>query len=163
MKVRLLVSLAFLVLPASALASTHPVIPSGNSGANQYIETLPNASGQGRDLVRTGPAGSGSASSGSPVLPARVTASLTRRGHDGRAAARFARATGPAGGRHRNSTASVSPGGPNPPSGSSPVSSVLSSLIGLSGGGGLGAALPIMLVLIAVWIAGLAIRRRRTT
>ena len=48
MKVRLLVSLTLLVFPASALASTHPVIPSGNSGANEYIETLPNASGQGR-------------------------------------------------------------------------------------------------------------------
>ena len=167
MKVRLLVSLTLLVFPASALASTHPVIPSGNSGANEYIETLPNASGQGRAEVRTRssnhPSSSGTSSAGSGVLPARVASSLARHGHDGRAAARFARASGPAGARHRDLAASVSRGGPNPPAGSSPVSSILGSLTGLDGGGGLGAALPIMLVLIAVWIAGLAIRRRRTT
>jgi hypothetical protein len=162
MKVRFLVSLTLLVFPASALASTHPVIPSGNSGANEYIETLPNASGQGRAEVRTRPASSGTSRAGG-VLPARVTSSLGRRGHDGRAVARFVRATGPAGARHRDLPASVSLGGPNPPAGSSPVSSVLGSLTGLSGGGGLGAALPIMLVLIAAWVAGLAIRRRRTT
>jgi hypothetical protein len=167
MKVRLLVSLALLVFPASALASTHPVIPPGNSGANQYIETLPSASGQGRADVRTPsgthPASSGTSSVGSPVLPTPVASSLARRGHDGRAAARFARATGPSGARHRDLAVSRSPGGPKPPAGSSPVSTVLGSLTGLSGGGGLGAALPIILVLIAVWIAGLAIRRRRTT
>jgi hypothetical protein len=167
MKVRLLVSLALLVFPASALASTHPVIPSGNSGANEYIETLPNASGQGRaeghTPSSTHPASSGTSSVGSPVLPTPVASSLARRGHDGRATARFARATGPSGARHRDLPTSVSVGGPKPPAGSSAVSSVLGSLTGLSGGGGLGAALPIMLVLIAVWIAGLTIRRRRTT
>jgi hypothetical protein len=168
MKVRLLVSLALLVFPASALASTHPVIPSGNSGANEYIETLPSASGQGRAEVRPPsnphPASSGTSTVGSPALPTPVASSLARRGHDGRAAARFARATGPSGARHRDLPASVSQGGgPKPPAGSSPVSTVLGSLTGLSGGGGLGAALPIMLVLIAVWIAGLALRRRRTT
>jgi hypothetical protein len=168
MKVRLLVSLALLVFPASALASTHPVIPSGNSGANEYIETLPGASGQGRAEVRppssTHPSSSGTSTVGSsPVLPTPVASSLARRGRDGRAAATFARATGPSGARHRDLPVSVSLGGPKPPAGSSPVSTVLGSLTGLSGGGGLGAALPVMLVLIAVWIAGLVIRRRRTT
>jgi hypothetical protein len=160
MKVRLLASLALLVFPASALASTHPVIPSGNSAANEYIETLPVATGQG---VTGGHSRSGGGS-GSTTLPTHVVSSLTRRGHDGRAAARFARATVPVVARHRDRAAPGASGGaPGPPAGSSPVSSVLGSLTGLSGGGGLGAALPIMLVLIAVWIAGLAIRRRRTT
>jgi hypothetical protein len=182
MRARVAVIAAFLVLPAAALAlpagalvfpgvalaSTHPVIPVGNSGADQYIETVPSASGS-RPTVNPGHPGSPAFSSGGPnttaagsALPGRTTAALRARGRDGRGAARFARATSPQTARHRYIAGGVSSGGgANPPAGSSPVGSVLGSLTGLSGAGGLGAALPVVLGLSAVWIAGLAIRRRR--
>ena len=167
MKAFLAVVAALLVLPGAALASTHPVIPVSNSGVDQYIETVPGASGP-RATVNPRHPGSGafsgqtgSATSGS-TLPTTVNRALRHSGHAGRGADRFARNTAPAV-HHRHIAGGTASGSGNPPSsGSSGVGSVLGSLAGLNGGGGLGAVLPIVLVLSAVWIGGVAIRRRRT-
>jgi hypothetical protein len=183
-------ALALLAMPTTAAAYSHQqtIAPPGNSGVQQYVETIPTAhGGQPTSSVHEGggpghPQGGGSGPAGGGPGGGSAISSSTQRALDsqgttGRAAAAFIRATAPSGARSTtrasgngstNSNGAHGNNGSNAAStrggGASPASSVFHSLTGVSGNGGLGALLPIILVGSLLVMAGLAIvRRRRTT
>ncbi len=162
---------AALVLPASASAITYTVIPPSNSGGDQYVESVPTASGnRSSRVVAKGESGVHRASSASgPITPA-TQAALVRQGRVGRKAAALARATAPAN-VHRSAVGGVvsgggssgggSSGGGASGGGSSPVGTLVGSLVGAGSDGGLGVALPVALIVTALGVSAVAVRRRR--
>lgn len=166
--VRALVVVAVLSLavPAGAAAKVHPYIPPGNSGANQYVESIPTAGGS--DSTRSV---TQSPATGSALAPATQSA-LRRAGPAGRATAEIANATAPARLRHRRDVSPTGPGGGASGPGSfgaggasgstaagSPAGAVLKSLFGLQGQGG---AVPAILVTAALVLGASRLWRRRT-
>jgi hypothetical protein len=158
------VSACFGATPALAPAQTS-LAPPGASGVDEYLETIPEAGGN-RPIQ-----GSGTSKS---ALTATQRHQLERLGPDGRAAAALAEATGPTpqspgktstpGGKTSASSGQVLPqsgDGPNA-SGDSGFFATLTRSFGGSGGG-LGAALPTLLLVSALAVAVLGVRRRRPT
>lgn len=168
-----------LAMPTPAVAMAQEAIPPGNSGVNQYRETLPAPDG-GRPTVDTRPR------SPSRVLGERDAKRLESYGADGRAAAELAAATAPivavveerTGNGSRGSAAEVieevrpglpggSPASPDAPvqaeltSASSPLGEVLGQATGVSSSGGIGVWLPLVLLLATGVAAGYALARRR--
>src|SRR5947209_12491732 len=98
MRAFIVVALVVLGLPASAVASKQPyitLVPPGNSGANQYVENVPTASGNGSTSNLTQPSGPGGSRGG--ALPASTQTALAHQGANGVRAAAIAAATAPAG------------------------------------------------------------------
>ena len=164
--------LAAVMLPASAAAKNRVLAPPGNSGVNQYDESVPTAAGNQPTntlhpgtRVPGGPGGGGGR--GSAISPSTQRA-LDRQGAAGRAAAALALATAPGAAHRRPSgqtngagraAGSAAPAG----AGFSPVKSLIKAFTG-SASGGLGPLLPILLVVSALGAMALAIiRRRRAT
>jgi hypothetical protein len=154
-----------LALPAASAAKLQPYIPPGNSGANEYIESVPTAAGDNATGNVIQSEGTGSS------LPPSTQSALVSQGRDGRATAALANATAPAklrnhrrhvaaGGGGGGSTGAGSSGAP-PSSGGSPAASVLKSLFGLQGQGG--ALLPVILILAALALGAERMWRRRTS
>jgi hypothetical protein len=166
---------------ALALAGGAPaqqtIAPPGNSGVDQYFETVPGAGGN-LAVHRTPPASGGSTGS------APGARGLARFGRDGQAAAALAAATAPARSGHAGAGARPGAGaGPGPgtrgggtpgggsaaPSASAAVpqaSGSTSAVLGVLSGsdqGGLGLVLPILLLgaLVAAVALGVLRRRRR--
>jgi|SRR5579884_1198490 len=173
MRIFLLGALVALALPATALAKGNPVlipiVPPGNSGADQYVENVPTPAG-GQPTSGVGAHGHAGSGAVSPIAPG-TQAALQRDGRDGRQLSALTRATAPSHShRHTGAVAGAAGGGSGPGSGGSggsgsggsPVSSVLRSVVGGSSGGGagMGTLLPIILGLCAVGVGGLALRRR---
>jgi hypothetical protein len=169
MSVRPLLIAAVLVvaLPASASAKLRPYIPPGNSGANEYVESVPTAGGDNstRNVISSG-------DQGSALAPATQRA-LKRAGADGRAAAAIANATAPRS-RHQHRGVQVGAGGGggtagggggagSSASGASAVGGVLRSLVGLQGPGGLGGVLPAILIATVLAFGAGRVWRRRTS
>ena len=182
------VAVLLAVLPAaSARARVHTIAPPGNSGVNQYVESVPTAKGSqptstihpqgggGGSGRGPGAAGSGGTSSGAGVIPASTARALSRLGTTGAAAAAFALATAPrrvghrarpvAGTTNQAAGRTASSGGSAATSGgSAPTSSVVKALTGsASGDTGLGVLLPVILVVSALAAAAMSIARRRRT
>jgi hypothetical protein len=166
-------------LPAAAGAAGRPLVPQGNSGANQYVESIPTAGGQ-RSTISVGPnqTGSSGSSSSSSILTPAVRAALASQGHDGRQTAALARAYAPAtGSRGRSRGGSVltgggssgagsgggdaPTGGTHAGTGSSPSALLVRSVTGFGGQGGLGPGLSAVLLLSALGAGVLAVLRRR--
>jgi hypothetical protein len=164
-----LVALAVVLaaLPSAAQAHSRPVVPQGNSGADQYVEIIPTAGG-GRPshTVHTG----GRRSGGPGALSAGTQQAMSSQGSLGAQAARFAQATAPpnvavshakATSRRRGSAhpssrrAQAAPATTVPAVPASASSTVIDSLTGGSGGG-VGVALPIVL---AATLAGVVLIR----
>jgi len=186
--------IAILALPASAAAKghTHTIAPPGDSGVQQYVETIPTArGGQPTSSVHRGGSGSGhsrgggggsgasggGSGGGSAISPSTQRA-LDSQGADGRAAAAVLSATAPTGAGSTTSgqgaggsatsgggsTKSGSNAGGSPGNGASPASAVFHTLTGSTSSGGLGSLLPIILVGSLLAVTALAVlRRRRTT
>lgn len=174
MKIALLTTLAVLTFPAAAMASWAPYVPPGNSGANQYIESVPSASGNtSTGTVRSHRPSSGKALAAQPgpVSP-RTEAALLAAGHAGRVTAVLASTTGPRGltgssAPHRTtkkrsgvaaSSSGSSSGGGTGSTGSSGAGSVLAAVTGASGASDL---LPFILAVSALALAAIALLRRR--
>jgi hypothetical protein len=142
----------FAVSPALAKKT---VAPPGVSGASQYQEDVPTASGS-EPLTNVKPG------SGKGTLPTPVAKQLGSDGAAGRAAAAVAEATAPAKHarpaprRHRTPTDVIA----LTASGSGAISGVAASLSGSRGG--MGVLLPIVLVASALAVALTAWRRRRS-
>jgi hypothetical protein len=162
-----LVALA-LLLPSAALAQTPETnAPPGNSGIDEYLETVPNPTGD----APAPPADGG----GGVPLPSRAREELEDLGADGKAVAALAEQTGGprrevAGERARGDRARgdrahgvpVVPGSET--RGDSPVGAALSAAFGPDdGGGGLGILLPVILVVTLLGVIALAVLRRRPT
>ena len=180
----LILAAAFaLALPADAFASTQYFIPPGNSGGNEYVESVPTAGGSSPTNVLPHHGGGGTPSSG--TLSPGTRSSLLNDGTPGKQAAAFAEATGPAGptsteagsghshgGGHGAATGGGGSGGSGgtggssagagavAPAGSSPALSVARSVTGLGGHGGFG-LLPLVLIAVLVGYGAIALRRRR--
>ncbi len=140
-----------LALPSAALAHRQPttIAPPGNSAVNQYVEDVPTAKGQ-RPSNTIHPGGGTGPGGGASVPLSRGSASaLDKRGLLGRGTAAIAEATSPRGGSHGLE------GG-----GSSPFATIVKTATGSTGG--MGALLPILLVVVAIGGALIAWRRRRT-
>jgi hypothetical protein len=152
-----LIVVVLMALDGSAAARS-PVgasnAPPGNSGVDQYLETVPDAGG-GR------PAGSGGASHQTPLATTTQRA-LRDLGADGRAVQRLAETTAPA----------AKPSGPKPngppsmpgthvdePRG--PVAAVVEHAVANSDSGGLGIALPVLLALTAIGAPVFVLLRHR--
>lgn len=160
-----------LALPGSATARLVP-IPPGNSGVNQYVESVPTASG-GRPTStvhpvapppgseRGGPMTDGAGTAG--AIPVSTQHSLVRNGSDGRAADALARATTPAPGpaSARLASGQGSPSGRANDAGPSPATGIADALTGSSSSGGLGYVLPVVLIISALGAVWLAVRRHR--
>ncbi len=151
--------LAALVLPARAQAVT--CAPPGNSGIDQYFETIPGAS------CNLAPPGSGPASgSGATQLTPGQRRQLASLGPAGRAVAQFVASTAPAiegtgpsspqAGGKRASPILIA-AAPPAASGESPIIGLLKPIVSGSAPGGVGILLPIFLAaaLLLAIVAGL--------
>jgi hypothetical protein len=146
--------LAALLFPVAAAAKT---VPPGNSGADQYSETLPGAGGNDKTN-----AGGSSGGSQDDVLSATAQKNLDQLGGAGQATADLAEATAP----QRQGTGQDKRQGDrkatdNDPSGSSGFVDVLGQVAGNDDSGGMGIMLPLILAssLLAAF-AFLWVRRR---
>lgn len=150
----LLLALVVVVLlsgPAAALAQTAQTnAPPGNSAIDEYLETVPGATGNERPST-----GAGSTTS---VLTAAQRARLDRLGPDGRTLAAAVDATAPP-------RAALHPSTAEPPAvtGRSPLAEVLDAATGSGGdGGGMGAVLPAILLASLLGVIALVVLRRRS-
>jgi hypothetical protein len=162
-------------LPAGAIAAGSPrlpgraLLPQGNSGVNQYIESVPTAGGQ-RPTYSVNPTRPGSQGASAGLAPA-VRSGLARQGEAGRQTARLAHdyappkhrsprrhAAGAAGG---SSTQGTPSGGSTGDRGPSAAAILVRSVTGFTSEGGLGAGLAVLLVLAALGAGGLGLARRR--
>lgn len=141
-----------LALPTTAIArrSTGTIAPPGNSAVSQYVEDIPTAKGE-RPTSTIHPGGGPGRPGGGASVPLSQGAAraLNHRGPDGRGAAAVAEATSPLG---------HGLGGTG--GGSSPFATIVKTATGSSGG--LGALLPILLIVVAIGGGLIALRRRRT-
>ena len=177
-KILLLAALAATALPSAAIARGTTLAPPGNSAVNQYLESVPTASGPrpantihvGGGVGGGGSGGSGGGGGGagsSSAIPASTQQALSRQGSDGLAAAALVRATAPTnaaspaghGGTTSASTGAAPTSGQG--SGSSAVATLVNALTGGSSQGGLGPVLPAILVAGAIAAVVLAAVRRR--
>jgi hypothetical protein len=132
-----------LAIPAAA-AAQETNAPPGNSAIDEYLETVPSASG---NRPATGEGGSHEAGNPSE-LPAVVAGALRDRGADGRAVADLVRSSR----RVRRGDAPDQIAGAKPrdpvaePRGDSPLTSVAHVVRGGGDAGGMGAALPAILL-----------------
>jgi hypothetical protein len=149
-----LVALALLAMPSAATAKAPKTnAPPGNSAIDQYLETVPDASGAGSPRP---PSAGGGSSAG--ALTAAQRARLNRLGPDGRTLVAAVDATSPA-----RSTASGS--GTKAPlaavRGRSPIGQVLDATVGRDDGG-MGVLLPAILLASLLGFVALAVMRRRS-
>ena len=179
----LVAAIAIALLPSAALAQ--PVVPPGNSAANQYTETFPTAGGgaPSKDKGKQSP---------TKVLSAQTTRQLEAKGSQGRAAAVVVTETAPApivtspekkvhtgrakdhpktkGARHGeghkgNKAAPAAGSGSTPggPSGSSGLGEVIAQATGSSSTGQMGLLLPLAIAATVVWSLAYLWRRKRRT
>jgi len=144
-----LVALA-LALPATSLAKAAQTnAPPGNSAIDEYLETVPGASGNQR------PRSPGKAGAGSALTPAQ-RARLERLGADGKALAAAVDST---------SSGRSSKKQHAPPSGGSrsPLGKVADTLSGNDGGSGMGIVLPAILIAALLAAILVVLLRRRAT
>jgi hypothetical protein len=139
------------------------LVPPGNSSASEYVENVPTARGR-CPSVALASAGRGG------TIPRSTGHALLTQGSAGIATEALARATGPAGSKlnvpglpgavtnHKagGATSSTSSGGT-----SSPLQAIADAVDGSTGGGGLGALLPIILILCVLGMGGTVLLRRR--
>jgi hypothetical protein len=156
----ILAACALALLAPAAAPAQETNAPPGNSGIDEYLETVPSASGNrptGR-IVGGQPAGRGT--------PERAARALRGRGRDGQALERLVRETAPPQARREGArgrrTGAAEPAGAG---GDSPLRSVVRAVTGDDGGGGMGAALPAILLgalAAATGVVALRLVRRRS-
>ncbi|MEA2218430.1 MAG: hypothetical protein QOJ35_1056 [Solirubrobacteraceae bacterium] len=150
---RLLAAVAVLALlaPSAALAQAPQTnAPPGNSAIDQYLETVPGATGNQR------PRASGTGAGNAALTPAQRTR-LERLGPDGKVLADAVDATAPA----RTTTRKPAPETLTA-QGRSPLSEVFDAAIGRDGGGGMGALLPVILLVTLLGAIAVVVARRRS-
>ncbi len=155
----LLTALVSLTAPAASLAQDAKA-PPGLSGADEYLETVPNAGGNG--TVGNGQRPNGEdpsvAAATKAALPAVTINALGRAGNSGKDAAALAGRTAPA--APRNGSAPLSSTPLQDPAASGPLAAAGRIVTG-SGGGGMGVLFPLLLIAGTLAVAGAALWRRR--
>ena len=127
----------------------------GNSAIDEYLETVPGATGNQRPRAP----GAGGGASGGALTPAQ-RARLEQLGPDGRALADAVDATGPASARRDSKSKTPKP--VPAAEGRSPLSEVVAAAIGRDGGDGMGALLPAILLATLLGVIALIVMRRRS-
>jgi hypothetical protein len=160
------IAAAAVLAPASP-AATQPVVPPGNSAVNQYTETFPTARGDA--TTKRGKRGHRERSP-AKVLGSRNAHRLESQGPQGRELAAVVAATAPtvarsdgdgvAGTSHRDGSASRAQGEDD---GSSALGEVIAQATGSSDSGGMGIALPLLILAAFVGFAVYLWRRRVAT
>jgi hypothetical protein len=149
---RLLLSLVVLfavAAPAAAMAATTNA-PPGNSAIDEYLETVPGATGNERPRAP--------AAGDDDVLTAAQQARLERLGPDGKALAILVQETSPATAKLHAGAATAATA-----EGRSPLSEVLDAATGGGGdSGGMGVALPAILLASLLGCVALVVLRRRS-
>ncbi len=150
-----LVALA-LALPAAAVAQDSPTnAPPGNSAIDEYLETVPGASGNKR------PREPGQGGGGSALTPAQ-RAQLESRGPEGKTLADAVDGTSSEASGNDKGTTNES--ATLKSEGRSPTGKVLGTVSGSDGGAGMGVILPaILIAALLAAIAFVALRRRRAS
>lgn len=144
-----LIALVLIAMPAPAMAQQSQTnAPPGNSAIDEYLETVPGATGNRSPRP---PAG-GASSALTPGQRAR----LEQLGSDGKQLADVVDATSPAGAASRAHSAT-----PPAAEGRSPLTGVLDAATGRDGGG-MGALLPTILVGTLLGAIALLVLRRRS-
>jgi hypothetical protein len=144
------VLVAALAVPAGAAAPSRQTnAPPGNSAIDEYLETVPSATGNQR------PGTPGAAGSGGGGLTPSQRAKLERLGPDGKALANAIDATAPP---PATKPSHKIDGG----NGRSPISAVFDAATGSDGGGGMGVFLPIVLLASLLGVIALVVLRRRS-
>lgn len=147
-----MLTIAFLLVAAPARAQ-QTLAPPGNAGAEQYLETVPGASGN--QTVKPG----GSKPNGS-LLPSRVRTQLESRGTDGKQLEALVNATAPS----PKQSAANQPSSGAPPAraqGPSAIDSVKRSLTEGGDSEGMGLLLPGLLVASTLLLGAVALQRHR--
>jgi hypothetical protein len=145
----LLVALTVLATAPAAFAQDERTnAPPGNSAIDEYLETVPNATGNGRPR-------SADAEREAVLTPAQ-RAELERLGPDGKVLADAVDATSTVGPKERERASE-----PLTAQGRSPLGEVLDAATGDDGGGGMGAVLPAILLAALLGAIAMAIARRR--
>ena len=145
-----LVALALAFPAASPAQAPQTNAPPGNSAIDEYLETVPGASGNRRPR----PPGQGGAAS--TLTPAQ-RASLERRGADGKTLANAVDATS-------SGKASKKELALPETDGRSPLREVVGAVGGSDGGGGMGVVLPaILIAVLLAAILAVLLRRRATS
>jgi hypothetical protein len=145
------VALVLMAAPPGAIAQQPATnAPPGNSAIDEYLETVPGATGNQRPR----PPSDGSAPG--PLTPAQ-RARLEGLGPDGKALVSVVEATSPA----RTSTRQR-PTAPADAHGRSPLGAVIGAAGGHDGGAGMGFVLPAILLASLLAIVALVVARRRS-
>jgi hypothetical protein len=174
-----LVACMLFVVPCTAWSQAPQTnAPPGNSGIDEYLETVPSAGGdKPSQPAAQGGAGNGSSSSaggqsgpsgnggsgGAKLSPAERKR-LDQLGPDGKALADVVDATSPghASAQPDGTTAKPFSTAPVAGEGRSPLSEALRAAVGLDGGGAMGFVLPATLLASLIGLVGLAVVRRRS-
>jgi hypothetical protein len=138
---------AALTLVVALPAAAETIAPPGNSGVDQYFEVVPSAKGNSK------PDGKRKA------LPQKVRSDLADHGETGRQLQRVVETTAPARPKRERKPKPSAPA--PPPRGDSPLSSAVKAF-GDSSDGGMGLALPLLLIVSTAVLAAVALRRRRS-
>ena len=158
---------AALALSAAAPAAAQTVAPPGNSGVDQYMEVVPSAKGPAAPGTQQG------------ALSSTTQRKLQSQGADGRRLAQIVSTTAPVRPattktpRADRKAAAPKAGAPavkhaaadRPaplPRGDSPLASVAKAIGDGSGSGGMGAVLPLLLIVSTTVLAAVALWRRRS-
>jgi hypothetical protein len=144
------VALVLMVAPAAAGAQAPTTnAPPGNSAIDEYLETVPGATGDQR------PRAPGAGSAAGALTPAQ-RARLDRLGADGKALVGVVDATAPA----RTSTRQR-PTAPADAHARSPLGAVIAAGAGRDGGAGMGIVLPAILLASLLAVVAVVVARRR--
>lgn len=145
-----------LALPVATAAAAPGRVPPGNSGVNQYTETLPGPGGNEPTSGIGGKANGGGGRTPAKVLGHANAAQLEALGPEGRAAAQLAAESAP------ESVTRQPNGKESNSSGSSGAGQILGQLTGSSDSGGMGLLLPLLIAMAVVGAAAYVLGRRRT-
>lgn len=142
------VALALLAVPPGAAAQTNA--PPGNSAIDEYLETVPGATGNQR------PRQPGTGGEGTILTPAERKR-LEALGPDGKALADAVDATAPAPAAKPGRKIDI-----DAAQGRSPIIAVFEAATGQDGGGGMGFMLPVILLASLLGVIALVVLRRRS-
>ena len=144
--------LVLLLAPGGATAQAPQTnAPPGNSAIDEYLETVPGATGN------QGPRQPGSG--GGSVLSPAERARLEKLGPDGKALADAVDATAPAPAKAKSGGTTIDTGKVE---GRSPIAAVLDAAVGSDGGSGMGFMLPAILLATLLGVIALVVLRRRS-
>jgi hypothetical protein len=153
----MIVGAALAMGPVAPAGAQQTIAPPGNSGVQQYLETVPSARGNETPSSHSRGASKGQTGQNRDQLPPSTQTQLARHGEEGRKLEALVAATGPSSrskGIRRSSR-------PEPTPRSSAFHSAAAGLTAGSGSGGMGLLLPALLLGSAIVLGGIAVRRRR--